>query len=88
MTASPWDCQWVVPRVREYLEYFRYPAVLGDTRVEDWIRSLHPLPPGLTHTRYRHCIARGLSRYGYRRRSHRGKTWDLVAPPPIAGAER
>lgn len=83
LASRSWDCQWVVPKVRTYLEAHQYPETLGSTQVDDWIRKHYHLPAGICEDRFQHCISRGLRKYGYTRRSCRGKTWDREVQPSL-----
>lgn len=73
-----WDYKWIRPRVREYLDLTGSPPMVVVPQIEEWIAETYEYPPGMSKYRIRHCISRALGGRGYRRRSARGPTWDLM----------
>ena len=73
---NSWDYVKVKPLIEEFLEADQYPNVISDTVIYDHIQKSGIARFGAN--RLFHCISRVLKEIGYRRRSRRGRAWDLV----------
>lgn len=79
----PWDHQEIKPRVLKYIEARREdeggedPPLLVETMIEDYLLEDPSLPSRIDPARLRHGISTALHEAGYRRRSARGRAWDL-----------
>lgn len=62
----------------DLLEADNLPPMVVDNLIKEWIEKKYSLPPAIQQNRIMLCISSHLRTTGYKRRSQRGHTWDLL----------
>lgn len=72
-----YDYLQIEPLVLTYLAEHNYPSLAVSSVIEDYVREQGP-SHCIDNNRLKHCISRVLGRFGYEKRSKRGKAWEAI----------
>jgi hypothetical protein len=67
----------IEPVVIEFLEIHNYPSLAVSSLIEDFVTERIDTK-WIDNNRLKHCISRALGRFGYVKRSKRGKAWEAM----------